>query len=81
MVGRLNRKLVGWANYFGLGTVTERTRGELPRNESATSMAVPEAQSQGSRIFTISGPLLYLKLGLYRSAAPAGDSECDRVRI
>ena len=43
MVGRLNRKLRGWANYFDLGSVSRGIRGELPRNESATSMAVPEA--------------------------------------
>ena len=38
----------GWANYFGLGTVSRAyRRGELPRDVSAPSVALSEAQGAG----------------------------------
>ena len=55
-VGRLNRMMVGWANYFCQGPVTNAYRTDhQPCPRTAPSVVVSEAQGAGSGIFTFPG--------------------------
>ena len=74
MVGRLNRKLRGWANYFDLGAVsraydavnyhvTNRLRRWLCRKHKVRGQGYSRYPDR----------YLYRELGLYQLSAPAGD--------
>ena len=68
MVGRLNRMLRGWANYFCLGPVSEAYRsGEQPRRVSGSvSGCVGSIRVQGSEWSRFSDQYLHETLGLLR---------------
>ncbi|QFY45163.1 hypothetical protein F6R98_16640 [Candidatus Methylospira mobilis] len=44
VVGRLNRKLTGWANYFCLGPVSPAYRAKYPCHTTAPPVVMQEAQ-------------------------------------
>ncbi len=82
MIGRLNRRLRGWANYFNLGAVS---RAYNAVNYHVTSRLrrwlCREAQGAGSGIFTISGPLPVPEVGAVPAPTPTPEFPVrDRVR-
>ena len=68
IVGRLNRKLTGWANYFCLGPVSPAYRLGRTRSTTATSVVVQETQSCEHGDIALPRPVLYEELGLVRLA-------------
>ena len=80
MIGRLNRKLRGWANYFDLGTVS---RAYDAVNYHATS----RLRQWLCRKYNVRGPgfsrypdrYLHQKLGLYQLRRPSRSFPCATV--
>ena len=87
MVGRLNRMLRGWANYFSLGPVSRAYRAvDRHAREPAPPVVVSEAQGVGTGNHTLSpDEYLYDRLGLVELQAataqlPVGETRDILVR-
>jgi RNA-directed DNA polymerase len=60
VVGKLNRMMIGWANYFCLGPVSSLPGGGTARLQEAASVAVRQAQSVLAGDRAVSGSRLTL---------------------
>ncbi len=83
LTGRINRKLRGWSNYFGIGTVSKAYRNVdshvryRVRQWLCAKFKVP---GQGKRKYP--DAYLYRKLGLHQLAGSQPQRfVCERVRI
>ena len=55
VVGKLNRMMIGWANYFCLGPVSKAYGRWITRLQEAASVVVRQAQSVGAGDQAVSG--------------------------
>jgi RNA-directed DNA polymerase len=80
MVGTLNRKLLGWSNYFCLGSVSKAYRAvdqHATRRLRQWLCAKYQAAGQGTRRF--SDATLHLQFGLLRLAQRTGSVPCAKT--
>ncbi len=77
LVGTLNRKLLGWSNYFRLGSVSKAYRAveqHTTRRLRQWLCAKHKAARQGTELF--SDEVLHLKFGLIRLAQRTSSHPC-----
>ena len=66
LIGRINRKLRGWSNYFRIGTVSKAYRNIDSHTRYRCLVVVVKFKERGQGKKRFTDQYLHQKLGLYR---------------